>query len=263
MTCINCNQELSGSFCPNCGQRAIVKRITFKEGWYDFWARIYGFDGMFPRTLRDLTIRPGQVARTFIDGNRVLYYGPVGYFFLMITIFLLLLSMLNMDFVEFMKGMQDVMGVKPQGSEFEAIVQRVVSDNLKLFTFMIVPFQAIASRYIFFRKSGFNFPEHMVLPLFTLGHLYWLSMLSAVTFSITDSLINSSLQLVITVLYLAFAYTSFIMYQPKWKSFLKGLGVYLVGQILFMFMFILVLLSYIGYLAVANPDALNMFKPAK
>jgi hypothetical protein len=128
---------------------------------------------------------------------------------------------------------------------------------------MIVPFQAIASRYIFFRKSGFNFAENMVLPLFTLGHLYWLSMVSAVTFSITGNLINSTAQLVITFIYLAFAYTSFITYQPRWKSFLKGIGVYLVGQILFMFMFVLVLLSYIVYLAVANPDALNMFKPAK
>jgi len=60
--------------------------------YHDFQARIYGLDGMFPRTLRDVTLRPGQASRTFIQGNRVKYYGPVGYFFLMITVLLLLMN---------------------------------------------------------------------------------------------------------------------------------------------------------------------------
>jgi hypothetical protein len=261
MTCINCNQEVTGSFCAACGQRAIVKRITFKEGWYDFWARIYGFDGMFPRTLRDLTIRPGVAARRFIDGNRVMYYGPVGYFFLMITVFLLLLSMMSMDFVEFMKGMQKMMPVKPQGTEMERLIQRFVADNLKLFAFIAIPLQAIASRYIFFRKSEFNFTEHLILPLFTMGHLYWLSMISAVYYKISGQLFNGWIQIAISVAYLAFAYTSFITYQPKWKSFLKGIGVYVVGQFFFFVLMTIVVVGIILFMAVVDPDSLQMFRP--
>jgi Protein of unknown function (DUF3667) len=93
--CINCHAETTGKFCSNCGQRMTVKRITFREGWNDFWARIYGFDGMFPNTLRDLTVRPGKASQLVIDGNRVKYYGPVGYFFLMITLLCLVGSLLD------------------------------------------------------------------------------------------------------------------------------------------------------------------------
>src|SRR5882762_8751747 len=117
MTCINCATEAEGKFCPQCGQRLDVKRLTFKEGWHDFWARIYGLDGMFPRTFRDLTLRPGYASKEFIRGNRAKYYGPVGYFFLMITLFLLLLSMIGLDFVDYMKSMQEGLPVKQEESQ--------------------------------------------------------------------------------------------------------------------------------------------------
>src|SRR5688572_4844803 len=100
MQCINCSTESDGKYCPTCGQRMTVKRISFREGFYDFGARIYGFDSQFPRTLRDLTIRPGVAAKRFIEGNRAMYYGPVGYYFLMITVMFLVASILGIDFTE-------------------------------------------------------------------------------------------------------------------------------------------------------------------
>ena len=102
--CVNCEQLVENNFCSHCGQRAIVKRITFREGWNDFWARVYGSDGMFPNTLRDLTIRPGKASQLFINGNRTRYYGPVGYFFLMITLLYLVGSLLDVPITEFMKS---------------------------------------------------------------------------------------------------------------------------------------------------------------
>src|SRR5687767_3690324 len=141
MNCINCSQEVTGNFCNHCGQRTNVKRINFKEGWIDFWSRVYGFDGMFPRTLRDLTIRPGVVAQKIIDGNRALYYGPVGYFFLMITLFLLALSFMDMSFMEFMKGMQTYVPGENKGSEFQNEMQEAIADNLKAFAFLQIPVQ--------------------------------------------------------------------------------------------------------------------------
>ena len=52
MNCINCNQEVSGNFCSQCGQRVHVKRITFKEGWFDFWdGRVQLFRSQLDHTL--------------------------------------------------------------------------------------------------------------------------------------------------------------------------------------------------------------------
>ena len=76
-------------------------------------ARIYGFDGMFPPTLRDITIRPCVASRKYIEGNRVAYYGPVGYFFLMVTLIYIVASLFNIDLVEFMKSASGT-GLQPK-----------------------------------------------------------------------------------------------------------------------------------------------------
>jgi hypothetical protein len=165
MTCINCSAEVLSTYCPTCGQRQTVKRLSIKEGWNDFWARIYGFDGMFPRTLRDITIRPGVALRKFIEGNRVAYYGPVGYFFLMVTLIYIVASLFNIDLVEFMKSASDT-GLQPNakvGIGQERMIQatmKLASDNLKILSFIMIPIFAFCGRYIFFRKQGLNFIEH-------------------------------------------------------------------------------------------------------
>ena len=261
--CIHCKALVSGQYCSHCGQRLNVKRITFREGWFDFWARIYGFDGMFPRTLRDLTIRPGSAARTFISGDRSSYYGPVGYFFLMITLFLLLLSFLDLDFVDFVKGMQKTFPVAQKENPMQVIVQQFVSDNIKLVAFFVIPFQAFTARYIFFRKSGLNFLENMVLPFFITGHIYWLSMAAAIYYKISGTLLHSGVQILCTVLYFGFSYTSFITYQPKIKTFFKGVGTYLVSQLLMLTTIFLLVMIWVLLLAWFDPDALQLFKPTQ
>ncbi|MFM8912432.1 MAG: DUF3667 domain-containing protein [Flammeovirgaceae bacterium] len=245
-TCINCGQPITNKFCSNCGQRAGVKRITFREGWNDFWARIYGFDGMFPRTLKYLTIRPGQAAKIFLAGNRARYYGPVGYFFLMITLFLLALSLLGIDVVEFMKSIGDT--TRPTGSikvgspqeKLMTDTMRVVTENLKLVSLIYIPFQAFASRFIFFRHSGYNFVEHCVLPLYLQGHVYWLSILSAVIFKILGTFDFNFVVLLISLVYVPFGYMNFFSNQPKVKAFFKGLGIYISAQLLFSLLVIII-----------------------
>lgn len=261
MTCINCQTESDGTYCPACGQRMEVKRINFKEGWQDFWARIYGFDGMFPRTLRDLTIRPGAAARTFIEGNRVAYYGPVGYFFLMITLFLLVLGMLGLDYADFLRGALKSLPLDNQDTEAIKTAQRFVADNIKLVTFMAIPFQALTARYLVFRKSGYNFLENSVLPFYTMGHLYWVSILGAVYYKLVGTLVHPLIETIVTVLYIGFAYTSFITYQSKRKSFMKGVLLFFISySMIFIFLAICVSL-WILFLAWQDPEGLKMFKP--
>jgi len=246
MTCINCGAEDEGRFCSHCAQPLKVKRITFKEGWHDFWARIYGFDGMFPRTFKDLTIRPGFASREFIRGNRARYYGPVGYYFLMITLFLLLLSMIGMNFVEYMETMQ-----------------KWVADNLKLIAFFIVPFLAITSRYIFFRKQGLNFMEHTVPVFYMLGHWYWFQMLEATVLHYTGFHIGAMWQMLLVALYCGVGYISFVPDQPKWKVFLKGVGTYLTGYMLMFIATAIIATIGIVILVLIDPSYLDSLRPPK
>ena len=261
--CVNCQVTVTELYCPACGQKQTVKRLTFREGWNDFWARIYGFDGMFPRTLRDLTIRPGIASRRFIEGNRVAYYGPVGYFFLMITLLYLVASLLEIDLVEFLKGSADLgmQAPPPKGSNQEQFMQaamRYVSDNLKLVSFIMIPMQAFFARYVFFRKSGLNFIENMVLPFYVLGHMYWLSISSLITYSLTGNFISPWVQTIIGLTYFSFAYANHFQYQSKLKAFFKGLGVYIGTQ----FMFGILVAIVVVMLIVMNPSVFEMLRPS-
>lgn len=262
-TCINCGTELKGNFCASCGQRANVKRITLKEGWNDFWARVYGFDGMLPRTLRDLTMRPGATSRRFIDGNRVAYYGPVGYFFLMITLLYLVASLLGINLVDFLKnsgGMELQESPKP-GSGQEKLMQstfQLVSDNLKLISFIVIPIQAFCSRFLFFRKSNLNFTEHTVLPFYGLGHLYWLSIASLFMYNLTGSFMPYWIQLVVAIAYFSYAYSDLFQYQSRLKTIAKGFGVYITTQLLFALITMIVVILLIVF----DPDVYEMVKPS-
>ena len=257
MTCLNCNQETSGNFCSNCSQRTAVKRITFKEGWHDFWARIYGFDGMFPRTLRDLTIRPGVAATRFIGGNRVLYYGPVGYFFLMITLMLLVYDMMGISFLEVMKASGQVM-VKTDTKNQEVFTQKIfqaISDNLKIFFFLFIPFQAFAARFVFFRKAGFNFMEHSILPFYVMGHDLWMNIVLGVVYAINGKYYTWTA--FITFFYFGYSYATMMTYQSRVKAFFKGIGVWLVGYTLLILTLMLVALAVIAVAGFTNPGALK------
>lgn len=261
MNCINCHHEVNSNYCPNCGQRSSVKRITFREGWNDFWARIYGFDGMFPRTLRDLTIRPGYATRIFIGGNRVQYYGPVGYFFLMITLFLLIVSFTGKDFNEFLLKNSSKYSPQITGDGQKQFMQAIVgfiSDNIKLISFMAIPIEAFCARYIFFRRSGLNFLENMVLPFYLRGHVYWLSILAFLVYVFTSSTAFYTSIAVITVFYFGLGYSSLIDYQPKWKSFLKGIGIVLTGQVIFM----TIMFAAVFVLIALSPELLEMVRPS-
>jgi hypothetical protein len=260
MTCVNCQTEITGKFCSNCGQRAGVKRMSLKESWLDFWSRVYGFDGMLPRTLTDLTIRPGVAAKRFIEGNRVKYYGPVGYFFLMVTVCLLVFSMMDVDFFEFMKGMQKEL---PESSapKLQEKIQRFVSDNIKIFAFLIIPFQALAARYILFRKSGYNFLENMVLPLYITGHLFWITILNGIIYKWTGR-VSLTGNMIVGVLFLAFGYATLMTYQPKQKAFLKGIVLAFTAYLIFITVFSLIAVIGVPLAKWLSPETFEMIRPS-
>lgn len=255
-SCKNCGTPIRGKFCPECGQRTTVKRITWRDGWNDFWSRVYGFDGMFPRTLRDLTLRPGQAARAYIDGNRVKYYGPVGYFFLMVTVFLLVLSMIGMSFKEFMMGMQYTEGQTAGQQKVNDMLMGWISENMRIFSFGIIPMIALSAK-LFFRKSKLNFLEQCVLPLYINGHIYWLSIISAFVYKLAGTMVVNWFGSLLTLVLFGMGYAQLMNYQGKVKAFIKGIFVYFLGFVLFMLLFFVFGVVYV----LLDPEVVNLIRP--
>lgn len=259
MKCINCGTEVHEKFCLNCGQRTNVKRITLKEAWFDFWSRVYGFDGMFPRTIRDLTTHPGRTARKFIEGNRVLYYGPVGYFFLMITLYILTISILDIDMFELAKVINHYTELK-EGSGQEQFTRGLMgwmNDNQRIVSFLFIPFYVVWIKLLF-RKSGYNFLEHAVMVFYTQGHFQWFSIFFLFVFKWSGYYPDLFLFILLSAIYFCFACVQlYPMYKPHW-AILRGILVHFLFWISYILVFTL-----LGVAAVmSNPELLEQIRPS-
>ena len=85
-SCLNCGAALAGPFCHECGQHAHVHR-TLSAFFHDFLHGVLHFEGKIWRTLPMLAWRPGELTRSYIDGQRARFVSPIALF--LFTVFLM------------------------------------------------------------------------------------------------------------------------------------------------------------------------------
>jgi hypothetical protein len=260
--CINCNSELSGEYCPDCGQRSTIERITTKSLFSNYIGRIFGFDTKFLRTVKDLTISPGKVGRTFIEGNRVRYIDPVGYFFIISTLMLLAFALLDVDIKEFMfsnaSEVSQMSGQEPmtgKGHQVQQYMLQLLSENIRIMGFMIIPFIGILGKLLY-RKSGLNFLEHTINAFYIQGHSTILSIIAIFFYRITDININIYVALIF-IPYYAWATKTF--YKKKgFRHWMKGILHYLLAYLFFMLaMSAATVMAFVVYSKYINPEFFN------
>lgn len=97
--CATCGTHYEGNYCPRCGQSAKIGRYSFKNAFLlflDVWG--LGNRGMF-RSIRDLILRPGYMIRDYLRGMQMAYFPPFKLFFLLLALWLVVDSGLNIQFV--------------------------------------------------------------------------------------------------------------------------------------------------------------------
>ena len=180
----------------------------------------------------------------------------------MITLYHLVASLLNVDFKDLMGKGKNFVPIATEQTRIYQLALEFVADNIKLIAFAIVPFHAIASRYIFFRRRGLNFLEHLVIPFYLMGHGYWLSIISVTVYAITGSLFFNLWLVLILIPYYGFGYASFFPEGGKVKSFFKGIGIYLGGQLIMTAFITMIALIVVLILTQVSPETLNFLKPS-
>jgi hypothetical protein len=96
-----------------------------------------------------------------------------------------------------------------------------------------------------------------------LGHAYWFQMIEASIYRFSGSIVGSLWQTLFIAIYVGFGYTSFVPDQPKAKAFLKGLGVYYTGFLLFMMAITIAMAIWVLVMFATNPDALEQIRPSR
>lgn len=74
--CLNCDAELGGQYCGNCGQRATSRLISIWELVRDAFGDLFELDSRIWRTLIPLAIRPGVLTRDYLRGRRARFMPP-------------------------------------------------------------------------------------------------------------------------------------------------------------------------------------------
>ena len=116
--CATCGTHYEGNYCPRCGQSSRISRYSFKNAillYLDVWG--LGNRGMF-RSIRDLLLRPGYMIRDYLRGMQMAYFPPFKLFFLLIALWLLIDSGLNI---------QGINRDQQNEKETEELVRRVLN----------------------------------------------------------------------------------------------------------------------------------------
>lgn len=164
-SCANCGRPRTGEYCAACGQRVVSGRLTVRGITQQVAHDVLNLDRGILFTAVELTRRPGDAIREYVDGRRVRYTGPVKYFVLTVALATFATTQLGvMD--EAASGVVEGMGNAPVTA---GQISAFMSQWMTLFMALGVPFTAGVTRRLFAR-AGMTYAEHLALNLYAYGH---------------------------------------------------------------------------------------------
>jgi hypothetical protein len=91
--CKNCEKSFDDSFeyCPYCGQEA-ADNLTFGVLFSNTIENYFSIDARFFRSFGTLMLKPGVLARRFVDGKRLKYLHPAQFYLFISVVFFFIFS---------------------------------------------------------------------------------------------------------------------------------------------------------------------------
>ena len=229
--CKNCNTELSGKYCSDCGQPFELKRIDANYIKHEIEHVLHFEKGIF-YTVKELIIRPGKNVRDFFTENRNRLVKPI--IFIIITS--LIYTIINHYFhIEEQYIQQDELDHSTIGKMMVWVQEHYGYANIILGIFIAFFIK------LFFRKSNYNIYEIIILLCFIMG----ISMLIYSVFAAIQGLFHINIiQIggILALVYTTFAIADFFG-KTKVKNYFKALAAYILGMIVFLLSITLIGLS--------------------
>ena len=207
--CLNCDSTMvaAQSFCGNCGQRVLHGRLTMHDIGHDLVHAVTHADHSILSLVRDLALRPGRVAREYIDGKRKKYFGPFA--FLFISVGIASFSIL-------------VAGVRWFAPIDDTSAASFLQRHINLIILMQAPILAGVCR-LFFQRSGLTYAENLVLSAYTSGFRCVLLALvgTPLMYFFGDGSANQAVVIgyyVIWVVYFSYAAVQFFRGHAAWTA---------------------------------------------
>jgi hypothetical protein len=236
MVCKNCTHAFEGLYCYHCGQPAATRRITTREILTDTLFSVVKVNRGFLFTARELSLRPAKAIRHYLAGQRVTYYAPHKYLFFIGAVTSFLTSRYHTFSGEYTAAGAFAGGAHSFFGAFFAYADAYAT----LINIVTIPVFALFS-FLLFRRSGYNYAEHLVLNTYITAQqlllfIGWL-VLSRVLPVRTDGLLG--LYVALTLAYNLWVYARFCG-APTAAGLLRAvaaMGLAYLGQLLLNLLF--------------------------
>ena len=219
MTCENCQSTLSQNYCPNCGKTARVPKINFGYLTSEVGEILMLEKGFF-FTVKELLLRPGDNVRRFILKDRSRLLKPI----LFIVMTSLIYSLLNYYF-----PFEAKYNKSSTVENYETKINSWVMANYGYSNLMMGVFIAYFTK-LFFRKSGYNIFEILILICYTMG----MAMLLLGIFGFLDNRTDLPFMAIggiVGMMYISWANGQF--FGKKFRNYWKAFAAYIIGTVTF------------------------------
>jgi len=225
MICINCNFEnnIENKFCPNCGEKSEISKITFNSIFVGGFSTITNMDKGFLFNVKNLFLNPNKTVKDYINGKRKNILNPISFLIITITIYLIADSIIQ-DEIEIDKIDSKVYSVGYEAGKFMRLY-------FKYFWILSIICLGFSTKLVF---KKYNYAEHLAINSFVLGQS---TLIGLIIFVMTKN----------SLLFNPFVYISIIWMTYKiFKTKNKDLNVFLqsfFSTILFFIQLVIIVVS--------------------
>jgi hypothetical protein len=222
--CLNCGQSLEQqpNYCPACGQKTTVHRISFHELWHDVVHYFTHADKGVFHLFAQLAKRPGGVAKEYIEGKRSKYFKPLNFWLLVAGILVIVTSFFYKPNDSRSQGIEKAAErvqdpIKKQYlvklAERTRTVSKITGKYSNVINMVATPLLTFFF-WLAYKKGKYNYTEHLVANMYFVG---FIMLFYAIVFFPLQSILTGSASLFILgafflfeVIYRGWAYNQFV-----------------------------------------------------
>jgi hypothetical protein len=218
--CQNCGFRGAGHYCPQCGQRYDTHRFTLPHLLHEVFHLFTHVEQGLIYTLKELLLRPGDMQRRYLAGQRTRFQKPFSLFFLACTLTAL-----------------GQYGIKSLVARWYGVSDDSGDYFRHYFALMqvgLLPLYALIT-WLFFRRDRYNYAEIAVVVLYSLSLLLNVILLLNALRLIWPHFETRYVELPLVVVYNTWTYLRLFPQASRWglgaKSLLINSLCFLVSQV--------------------------------
>ncbi|MGY6521500.1 MAG: DUF3667 domain-containing protein [Mongoliitalea sp.] len=205
---------------------------------------IFGVNGGLFYTIKELFKRPGTSIRDFVEGKRVKHFKPVAYVLILSIIYSFLEHKINNNpFIEEgLLGIVDALENARDLSEEKVKIFEWFIHNYSYTALLLIPVFSFSS-FLAFKKSDFNYLEHVVLNTFLFGQITLIFLLTIPLSLIFPT--NSTIEIVRIIISVVFTFIAYYQFFDGLKKHSRIINTVFTYSF-FLFFLLLLLIPLIG-----------------